>query len=89
MLPATLETGKFGWTEAKDSLDSGHLPFISFAMFLYPVAHTHSVSLPKEWDSEWLHSVVLGWRKWFEDQSRAKLQAEKMASQAKGLLCRL
>lgn len=26
-----------------------------------------------------LSSVVLGWRKWFTNQSRAELQAEKMA----------
>lgn len=61
---------------------------ISVAMFHYPVVHVRFVCLPKEQDSEWLHRVVLGWRKWFADQSRAKLQAEKMASQAKGLLLR-
>lgn len=39
------------------------------------------------WKSKWLHSMVLGWRKWFTNQSRAKLQAEEMALLFKCLPC--
>lgn len=36
------------------------------------------VSWSNAWKSQWLHSIVFDWRKWFKNQSRARHQAEKL-----------